>query len=111
LLAQAAQHLDGHPGPLGHFFRKVSKTKNRNVAGVACARKLAVIAWYMLTDNQPYRYAQPDTVHQKLARLRILATGTKRTVGIPKGSKRTEIYGSGIATRGIPGLDRIYQFN
>ena len=108
LLVQAAQHLDGHPGPLGHFFRKLSKKKNRNVAVVACARKLATIAWSMLTNNEPYRYAQPDTVHQKLARLRILATGNKRTGGIPKGSKRTETYGSGIATRGIPGLDQIY---
>lgn len=109
LLVQAAQNIDGHPGPLGHFFRKTTKKKNRNVAVVATARKLAVIAWHMLKNNEPYRYAQPETVQPKLARLRVAATGDKRTGGIPKGSKRPDAYGSGTKTRAIPGLDQIYE--
>lgn len=108
LLVQAAQHLDSHPGPLGHFFRKTAKKKNRNVAVVATARKLAVIAWHMLMNNEPYRYAQPETVHLKLGRLRVAATGKKRTGGFPKGSPRPAAYGTGNTTRGIPGLDQIY---
>jgi hypothetical protein len=39
---QAAQHLGQYPGPLWQTFRKIAKRKNRNVAVVACARKLAV---------------------------------------------------------------------
>ena len=59
MLIEAAQHLDKHPGPLGHFFRRLAKKKNRNVAVVAAARKLAMIGWLMLVHNEPYRYAIP----------------------------------------------------
>jgi len=51
MLVEAAQHLDKHPGPLGHFFRRLAKRKNRNVAVVAGARKLAAIGWQMLATN------------------------------------------------------------
>lgn len=104
LLIQAAQHLDKHPGPLGVFFRRIAQKKNRNVAVVAAARKLATIAWLMLRNNEPYRYAQPKTIQAKLAKLRIRATKTRRRGGIPKGSKRPENYGSGQAFKTTPPL-------
>jgi len=63
----------------------------------------------MLTNNEPFRYAKPVTVRLKLGCLRILATDKKRTGGIPKGAKRPVAYGSGVGTRAIPGLDRIYE--
>jgi hypothetical protein len=87
LLIQAAQHLDKHPGPLGHFFRRLLKKKYRNVAVVAAARKLAMIAWLMLMHNEPYRYAIPRSTETKLARLRVKATGQRRKSGLPKGVK------------------------
>jgi transposase len=78
LLSEAAQFLDSHPGPLGHFFRKLAKRKHRNVAVIATARKLAQIAWHMLTRNEPYRYALPEPTEAKLASLRVRATGCRR---------------------------------
>lgn len=87
MLIEAAQHLDKHPGPLGHFFRRLAKKKNRNVAVVAAARKLAMIAWLMLMHNEPYRYAIPRSTEEKLARLRVKATGERRKGGSPKGTK------------------------
>jgi len=87
MLIQAAQHLDKHPGPLGHFFRRLMKKKNRNVAVVAAARKLALIGWMMLAQNEPYRYAIPKSTESKLARLRVKATGKRRRGGSPKGTK------------------------
>jgi transposase len=87
MLIEAAQHLDKHPGPLGHFFRRLAKKKNRNVAVVAGARKLAAIAWMMLKNNEPYRYAIPRTTETKLARLRVRATGVRRKGGCAKGEK------------------------
>lgn len=108
MVVQAAQHLDTHPGPLGHFFRKVSKKKNRNVAVVAAARKLVVIAWHMLTNNEPYRYSQTRTVDEKLRRLRVQATGEKRKTGPKKGEPRSANRGTGVKTRALPGLDTIY---
>jgi transposase len=87
MLIEAAQHLDKHPGPLGHFFRRLMKKKNRNVAVVAGARKLATIGWQMLMRNEPYRYAIPRSTETKLAKLRVKASGERRKSGSPKGQK------------------------
>jgi transposase len=108
MLVQAAQHVGTHPGPLGVFFRRVAKRKNRNVAVVATARKLVTIAWHMLKNNEPYRYAQPRATQTKLARLRVIGTGTKRRGGLAKGSSRPEAYGSGQGTRAVPSIDEVY---
>lgn len=109
MLVQAAQHVSAHPGPLGVFFRRLATKKNRNVAVVATARKLVTIAWHMLKNNEPYRYAVPRVVDNKLARLRVKATGEKRKGGTPKGQKRPASYGTGEGTRAVPALDTIYQ--
>lgn len=109
LLVQAAQHLSLHPGPLGVFFRRLAKRKCRNMAVVATARKLVTIAWHMLTNNEPYRYAIPSAGQAKFDRLRIRATGHKRQGGIAKGFPRPAAYGSGKPTRAIPSLPEVYQ--
>jgi transposase len=106
ILVQAAQHVRLHPGPLGVFFRRLAKKKNYNVAVVATARKLVVIAWHMLTQNQPYRYAQPRSTETKLQRLRVKATGKKRKSGPAKGAPAAPK--SGVRTRTTPALDRVY---
>jgi transposase len=62
LLVQSAQSVTEHPGPLGAFFRRIAKRRGHNVAVVATARKLVVIAWHMLKANEPYRHARPQTV-------------------------------------------------
>lgn len=87
LLVQAAQHLDRNPGPLGAYFRRLLRKKNRNVAVVACARKLVVIAYELLVRMQPYRYAQPLVTAQKLSRVRLRSGGARRTGGIPRGTR------------------------
>lgn len=107
MLIQAAQHVGCHPGPLGVFFRRLARKKNRNVAVVASARKLVTIAWHMLRNQEPYRYAQPKTVEAKYSRLRVRVTGRKKSTG-SKGQKRPVTYGSGKRTRAIPSLDHIY---
>jgi transposase len=107
LLVQAAQHAALHPGPIGAFFRRIAKKKSRNVAVVAVAHKLVVLAWHMLKNNEPYRYAQPKTLQAKLSRLRILATKQKRKGGLVKGQPRPAQYGKG-RTKAIPALDQLY---
>jgi transposase len=82
LLTQSAQHASRHPGPIGAFFRRLAKRKNRNVAIVAVARKLVTIAFLMLKNNEPYRYARPALMHNKFTALRIMppkSTGKART--------------------------------
>jgi transposase len=109
ILVQAAQNLGAHPGPLGSFFRRLVKRKNRNVAVVAAARKLVTIAWHMLKNNEPYRYAIPYSTEKKLARLRVVATGEQRRRGPKKGVALSDAYGTGKRTKTIPSLDTIYE--
>jgi transposase len=106
LLVQAAQHLDKHPGPLGVFFRRLAAKKNRNVAVVATARKLVVIAFHMLKSNEPYRYAQPRSTEGKLARLRV-AVGKKRKSGPAPRAPRTDSPPVPGGTRKIKSLDEL----
>jgi hypothetical protein len=108
MLVQAAQHVAKHPGPLGVFFRRLKQKKNHNLAVVATARKLVVIAWHMLTKNEPYRYAAPKNTALKLARLRIQATGKRRRTGTNKGKARPASYGSGQWTRWTKALTNVY---
>ena len=99
MLIQAAQHVRLHAGPLGVFFRRLARKKNYNVAVVAAARKLVVIAWHMLTRNEPYRYAQPKATQSKLSRLRVKATQQKRKSGPKGGSRARSKLGPGIRTQ------------
>lgn len=107
MLVQAAQSVGRHPGPLGAFFRKLARRKNRNVAVVATARKLVTIAWHMLKNNEPYRYATPRCTDEKLAGLRVRATGQKRKPGPPKGTTASSRQGTG-RSRTIKSLDEVY---
>ena len=107
LLIQAAQSVGRNPGPLGAFFRKLEKKRNRNVAVVATARKLVTIAWYMIKNQEPYRYALPERTESKLAKLRVRATGEKRKGGTPKGTKAQAKLETG-GSRKIHSLDEVY---
>jgi transposase len=110
LLVQAAQHLGAYRGPLGQTMRTIIRRKNRKVAVVACARKLAVLVWHVLSSGEPFRYAVPKTLEAKYARLRVRATGTRRKGGIAKGSPRPPQYGHG-RTRAVPSLDQVLEQN
>lgn len=85
LLIQAGHAVRANPGPLGHFFRRLRKRKPYNVAVVAVAHKLALLAWHLLKTGEPYRYAQPRTTEDKLRKLRIAAGGEKRRGGLGEG--------------------------
>lgn len=109
MLIQSCQRMDVNEGPLGHFFRRLARKKNRNVAVVATARKLAVIAWHMLTNNEPYRYALPRPTRAKLCALRVKATGERRPRGVSKGTPRSENYGTGQGVIRTPSLPEVCQ--
>ena len=106
LLVQAAQHMLRQPGPLGHFFRRLKSRKNHNIAVVATARKMAMIAWRMLRYNEPYRYSPPRSTETKLARMRVSVTGQRRKSGPPKGEKAVAKLPGGSRT--TKSLDAIY---
>jgi transposase len=110
LLVQAAQHLGQYRGPLGQTMRRIIQRKNRSVAVVACARKLAVLLWHVLTSGEPFRYAPPKSLEAKYSRLRVRATGRRRRGGVAKGTPRPAQYGRG-RTRALPSLPQVLAQN
>ena len=54
------------------------------MARVAIARKLAILAWHLLTKNEPYRYALPASTEFKLAQVRR-SQGIRHRLGPEKG--------------------------
>lgn len=91
---------------MGHFFRRLVQKKGHNKAVVAAARKLAVIAWHLLTKKEPYRYAEPRSVEKKLSSLRVRTTKTKRKTSM-RGTSRPATYGSGVGTRVVKDIDTV----
>ena len=63
------------PSPNGSLLGAV-----RNVATVAVTRKLAVIAWHMLTHGEDYAFVRPSLVREKIRRLELMV-GAKRRQG------------------------------
>lgn len=78
LLVLGSHHLKTHNGPLGDFYRRLKEHKHGSVAAVAAARKMAEIAFHMLSRNEPYRYADPERTQAKLDGIYSLATGNRR---------------------------------
>lgn len=108
MLVQAAQAVRMHPGPLGHFFRRLKQRKCHNVAVVAVAHKLALLAWHLLKTGEPYRYALPRATEAKLAKLRVAATGEKRRGGLGKGVDSRTARASGEKGRTQRSLSEVY---
>jgi hypothetical protein len=61
------------PGPLHAFGQRVAARRGRQVAIVAVARKIACLAWRLLTSGQDYAYASPSRVALKLRRIELRA--------------------------------------
>jgi transposase len=95
VLVEAAWHASHVPGPLRAFHQRIAARRGRNIATVAVARKLAVIAWHMLS-REDYAFARPSLTREKIRKLE-LATGAERQKG-----KRIGVF----ATREQHQLDR-----
>jgi hypothetical protein len=69
LLVEAAWHAARTTGPLRAFHQRLAARRGSNVATVAAARKLALIAWHLLTRGEDYAFVRPSLVREKLRRL------------------------------------------
>jgi transposase len=92
LLIEAAHSSVRTPGPLRAFYLRVRARRGANVAVVAVARKIAVLAWHLLTHDTDYRFSPPSRTAEKLRSLELAA-------GRPKRRSRTgmRIVGPGAA--------------
>jgi transposase len=80
VLVEAAWHASRTPGPLRAFHERVAARRGGNIATVAVARKLAVIAWHMLSRGEDYAFARPSLTREKLRRLELM-TGAEPQKG------------------------------
>ena len=69
LAVEAAQAIALSSVPLAATYHRGRRKKGHNVAVTALARKLVVLVWHMLRNNEPYRYAPIPCTRHKLRRL------------------------------------------
>jgi transposase len=80
VLVEAAWHAARAPGPLRAVHERIAARRGRNIAAVAVARKLVVIAWHMLSRGEDYAFARPSLTREKLRRLELMI-GAERQKG------------------------------
>lgn len=78
LLIEAAHAAVRTPGPLRAFHDRVRRRRGSGVAIVAVARKLAVLAWHLLTKDTDYRWSPATLTADKVRRLELLAGAPRR---------------------------------
>ena len=71
VLVEAAWSAAKSPGPLRAFAQRTAARRGRHVATVAVARKLAVLAWHLLTRGEDYAFQRPSLVRRKIRRLEL----------------------------------------
>src|SRR4051812_7273778 len=81
VLVEAAWSAVKSPGPLRAFAQRTAARRGRHVATVAVARKLAVLAWNVLTRGEDYAFARPSLVRRKLRTLELKAGATRAKPG------------------------------
>jgi transposase len=112
LLCEAAQHLSRSESPLGVFVRRLLQKKTWNKAIVAGARKLATIAYHMLKNQEPYRYAAVARTQVKLGCLRKSVTGKKLEPSRYRYDKQLTKHienRSDVSVRFFPPLSEVYE--
>lgn len=81
LLLEAAHAAIRVPGPLHAFYERVRARRGAQIALVAVARKLATLAWHLLTKDREYQWVRPSLKAQKWRLVELRA-------GLPKGAIR-----------------------
>jgi transposase len=89
LLIEAAHSAVRTPGPLRAFYLRLQARRGRQVALVATARKLAVLAWHLLTKQEGYRYKAKSLTRRKLRELHDRAGAPRRRVRYASDREKT----------------------
>jgi transposase len=81
LLCEAAHAAIRVPGPLHAFYARVARRRGPGIAIIAVARKLAVLAWHLLTDDVDYRWAPTGLTAEKIRAVERAAGAPRRPGG------------------------------
>jgi transposase len=87
-LVEAAWSVVQQPGPLHAFYQRIRARRGHQIAVVACARKLAVLFWCLLSRAEDYAHQQPSLTAKKLRLLEIRA-GARTLKGTNTGTWAT----------------------
>ena len=79
MLVEAAWSIATQPGPLRAFFNRVKQRRGQQIAAVATARKLAVLIWHLLTNEEDYAWTRPALMQWKLRQLELSFHSRVRT--------------------------------
>lgn len=77
MLVEAAWTASKAPGPLRGFFHRVKARRGFQIAVVATARKMTVLAWHLVTKDEDYAFARPSLVAFKRRKLELAAGAPK----------------------------------
>jgi transposase len=83
LLVQAALGVTRGPGPLHAFYARIAARRGHAIAIVAVARKLAILAWHLLTADVDYRWAPARRTAEKLRAVELAAGAPSRRGRVP----------------------------
>jgi transposase len=78
LLVEAAWHAARTAGPLRAFHQRIAARRGANIATVAVARKLVIIAWHLLSRGENYAFMRPALYRQKVRRLGLMTGATRQ---------------------------------
>lgn len=78
VLVEAAWVAVRSPGPLRAFGERIRARRGGQVAAVAVARKIATIAWHLLTKQEDYAFGSPSVLRGKIRRAEIRAGAPTR---------------------------------
>jgi transposase len=78
MLCEAAWIAVRTPGPLRAFYQRLRARRGPQIALVATARKLCVLFWHLLTNEQDYAFGRPSLHRHKLRRLERIAGDPSR---------------------------------
>jgi hypothetical protein len=78
VLVEAAWSASRAGGPLRAFFQRIKARRGSQIAVVATARKLTVLAWHLVTKDQDYAFARPSLVSRKRRKLELGAGAPSR---------------------------------
>jgi transposase len=76
--------MDDLLGPLRAFFMRLRSRRGMQIAAVAAARKLAIIAWHVLSKDEDYDWVRPALTQRKFRALE-LQSGRKSERGGRRG--------------------------
>jgi transposase len=88
MLVEAAWSIATQPGPLRAFFNRVKERRGQQIAAVATARKLAVLIWHLLANEEDYAWTRPALMQWKIRELELRAGHGSRRGGNKPGPAR-----------------------